>query len=1111
MSNNILDSILQLKPKIVYDWFPFEYINQGFKLHYSSSVKELKILNKQQVTTIVLDDSRRYKVTLICSNIPEIKMECTCMLALCQHRVASILMLFSILHENVFSANYSNDSDLKEKILKHINLNETNKATHTSKEKNSIKKQIHIKQLNSHWGHYFQISYSENDIFIDAYNVNFPKDLKNIYISHGNFIYDTNRLVSFILELPDIYLINLYKGSESYTDFKVDKKDKNKDILNIIKQDNNLVNIDFKVNYSNKNTNYNFFFDLVYLDTKNKLIKIYNKTQARSLFDSFLGRFYVDGEIEKSNTVELEVNDADFLFISSTEHLSSIKNNLFFYHKNKQTKLNIENLKFLLKTNISNNKKHISFEILFKHKEKEYHCFHLNNIYNHYFYGIGGRSLKAKFRQNLLLQMINLMILEESEKQKKKIRKDFLVKMNFLSRSDKKEVNYHIDDFFKVLEEEKQFVKVLNNRFFSFQYKTFDFCKIVAAIIIAFTIELKDFLFEENAAIPFSTYIKNFKDFFQLCQNNNIEIINNTVMEHQSLDIEVDISETENIDWFEINSKVFCHKKKISDDKWLKILADGYIETKNGISIIDSNSLAKLSQLVNITTPSKKNKQEIASIPRLAILDWINLKQKGFNIKLPLEAEKIFTSLAQFKGIPEIKLPNIFLAKLRTYQKQGVDWLAFLYEHKLGAILADDMGLGKTVQTIAFIANILNNSGKKLPILIVVPPTLVFNWKNEFEKFLKNFSAVEYIGMSRKKIDISKETIIITSYETLRRDIHYFQNQKYEIIVFDEAQAIKNIHAKRTSAVRSLQGKFKLCLTGTPIENHLGEYFSIIDLAISGLCENLQTFMNNSKLYLSRIRPFVLRRTKTEILKELPEKIESNIYLNLTDKQKALYVRVVAEIRETVAEAFKYQPQQQAGIIALTALLKLRQICVATQIINPEEKEVSPKFAYLLEKLIELKNEEHSAIIFSQFTSCLSLLSEELDKNNIKHFQMTGKTPMGKRKKLVNDFQNSSEPMFFLISLKTGGVGINLTKASYVIHIDPWWNPAIENQATDRTHRIGQNKTVHVFRLIMKDTVEEKIMLLKQKKQNLFDEIMSGETISQSLSIKKDDFDYLLQ
>jgi SNF2 family DNA or RNA helicase len=309
-----------------------------------------------------------------------------------------------------------------------------------------------------------------------------------------------------------------------------------------------------------------------------------------------------------------------------------------------------------------------------------------------------------------------------------------------------------------------------------------------------------------------------------------------------------------------------------------------------------------------------------------------------------------------------------------------------------------------------------------------------------------------------------------------------------------------------------------MALTGTPVENHIGEYYSIMDLVLPGLLGDYKQFLRRSKnamtdllpVVVERTKPFILRRTKERVLKELPPRLEQDVYLDLTEKQRKFYNRTVDEVKATIDEAYRQKTTSQAKIIALTAIMKLRQICLTPQLLVRDMQEECPKIDFLQQKLVELLSESHSCLVFSQFTSFLDLVESRIAGDGLALFRLDGSTPVARRKTLVDSFQLSTIPAVFLLSLKAGGQGLNLTKASYVFHLDPWWNPAVESQASDRAHRIGQKNRVIVTRLLMRHTVEEKIMELKRRKTGLYKALLESPEKATSMAITKQDFDFLL-
>ncbi len=625
--------------------------------------------------------------------------------------------------------------------------------------------------------------------------------------------------------------------------------------------------------------------------------------------------------------------------------------------------------------------------------------------------------------------------------------------------------------------------------------------------------------------IPHESFQGQISQLYSIAKSKGIEVrINGKPIRTSTWSIEINL--TKDIDWFELHPDIRRNGVPIPEEVWEAIMAGKteYFIENDAIEIMDGETKERLRQIIRVIKAGdiKTKPKEIIRIPRLQVLDWIELRQKGIKMTLPLEEERVLERLLDFKGIEPKPLPVGLQAKVRHYQRDGYNWLCFLYEHRLGGCLADDMGLGKTIQTIILLAavkeGILDRAAEdNLPNLIVVPPSLLFNWESEIRRFYPAFTVYQYTGTDRRP-EFNGYDIVLTSYDTLKRDIQILKEHRFHIIVFDEAQAIKNIHAGRTSAVRQLNGRFKISLTGTPIENHLGEYYSIMDLVIPGLLGEYRNFkgcINGDdkgllNMFIKRTRPFVLRRTKEAILKDLPPKVESDIYLNLTPSQKALYERTVKEVRAIIDEAYETKTQAQAKIIVLSALTKLRQICLCPTLLSDNLDDSSPKIDFLIERLNLLINEDHSALVFSQFTSFLNIVEERISTEGLPFVRLDGSTPVKKRKEIVKTFQDSKEKCIFLLSLKAGGQGLNLTKASYIFHLDPWWNPAVEMQATDRAHRIGQTQKVNVIRLLMRHSIEEKISLLKQRKRSLYDAVLGTKESLRGVEITREDIEFLL-
>lgn len=483
------------------------------------------------------------------------------------------------------------------------------------------------------------------------------------------------------------------------------------------------------------------------------------------------------------------------------------------------------------------------------------------------------------------------------------------------------------------------------------------------------------------------------------------------------------------------------------------------------------------------------------------------LSEEGLPVETTGEVVDLAEKLADFKTIERVPLPPGLRAELRDYQRDGYHWLQFLVEHGLNGILADDMGLGKTLQTLAHIlAEIESGRSGGLPTLVVAPTSVVMNWQREAEKFAPDLSVMVLQGADRKVRfrHIDSTDLVLTSYALLHRDLEELSRHSFHLLALDEAQYIKNPGAQVTQAVREIRASHRLCLSGTPVENHLGELWSLMHFLMPGLLGSLETFKSTYQTPIEkngsesmrqalarRVGPLILRRTKHEVAKELPPKTEIVHTIEMSDAQKDLYETVRSTMDKHVRQALAIQGQE-AQVVFLDALLKLRQICCHPRLLDESKAEAgSAKFEYLVELLETLREEGHRVLLFSQFTSMLSLIEAHLNREEVSYLKLTGETK--DRQDLVERFQ-AGEADVFLISLKAGGTGLTLTGADTVIHYDPWWNPAAENQATDRAYRIGQDKPVFVHKLICTNTVEEKIQTMQEKKGGLATDILSGAT-----------------
>ena len=468
--------------------------------------------------------------------------------------------------------------------------------------------------------------------------------------------------------------------------------------------------------------------------------------------------------------------------------------------------------------------------------------------------------------------------------------------------------------------------------------------------------------------------------------------------------------------------------------------------------------------------------------------------------------DEVFTDL---KGFSEsnIEIPKIN-GELRPYQVDGVKWLTTLYKYSLGGILADDMGLGKTIETIAFINTIKNDK----PILIVSPKSLVFNWVSEFNKFAKDIPVYPIIGAVEerkkiiKKIKNDKFGVFFISYDSLRNEYENLTDFTFDLVILDEAQFIKNMHAKKTNAVKQMNALHTIALTGTPIENNIYDLWSIFDFLMPHYLLDYEDFKDSYesdeeyvKIVKNKVAPFILRRRKEDVLKDLPEKYEVIMTTEMSVEQRKLY----DAFRLKAKEELKSKDGGSHVMEVLSIITRLRQICVDPSTFVENFTGESGKITMLKEIIENKLKDNHRFLIFSQFVSALNIVKEEIEKMGIKYFMITGDTNAKERLNICNEFNANEDYKIVLISLKAGGTGLNLVGADVVIHLDPWWNYSAQNQASDRAHRIGQTRTVEVIKLIAENSIEERVVSLQDEKKELVDKVISNDDSSiKKLSIK---------
>jgi len=580
------------------------------------------------------------------------------------------------------------------------------------------------------------------------------------------------------------------------------------------------------------------------------------------------------------------------------------------------------------------------------------------------------------------------------------------------------------------------------------------------------------------------------------------------------------------IDWFDLEAyrKKREEEKKsgavngeqseadVADDEEMikltpELLRDGMFEQNGELHFLDSEAIEQLSELTDGIL--QKDGSIRVSRFQFTLIDLLFKMVEKRDSKLA-DAAELGAKLLKLSKLPRVNLPKTLKAKLRPYQKSGFYWMSLLTDNEIGGCLADDMGLGKTIQTIALIQH-LREAGIEGSMLIIVPVSTLFNWEAEFDKFAPSAKYMVHRGVDRvKEVEfLASQQIILTSYATLRNDIKIFEQIEFALLVLDEAQAIKNTTSQIFKAVKTLHSKRRLTLTGTPIENSTLELWSQMNFLNPGLLGSKKAFQRkfvkpiekeeNAEVaaHLQKIvYPFILRRKKDKIAKDLPAKEEVILYVEMGGEQRKNYEKVRLEYQKKIAGEMKKDGKKfNLFSLVIEGMLRLRQICLFPGLVKDKWEHVkSCKLERLQELLPEISQEGHKVLLFSQFTKVLARLKKQLPYEADELSYLDGSTK--NRRKAVNDFQNNPDKKLFLISLKAGGTGINLTAAGYVFIFDPWWNPAVEAQAIDRAHRIGQDKKVFAYKLIVKDSIEEKIVSLQEKKKNLADSLIGEDSAS---------------
>lgn len=597
---------------------------------------------------------------------------------------------------------------------------------------------------------------------------------------------------------------------------------------------------------------------------------------------------------------------------------------------------------------------------------------------------------------------------------------------------------------------------------------------------------------------------------------------------------------TSGIDWFELHGEVQFDDRAAKLPDLLAALkrGDSLVPLEDGtFGMLPEEWLKKYGLLAGLGTPHEGHLR--FSRTQVGLLDALLMSQPEATCDEVFQ--RVRNELKHFGGIQPCDAADGFVGELRGYQKDGLGWLNFLKKFGFGGCLADDMGLGKTVQVLALLearrelrravcpdppsgsdhgSESVSSQDAPGTSLVVAPKSLVFNWIQEASRFTPHLRVLDHTGTDRLKPGEHFEDfdLILTTYGTLRSDALEFKDVRFDYCILDEGQAIKNANTQAAKATRLLNANHRLILSGTPIENHLGELWSLFEFLNPGMLGMASVFKLSTtkasnpepetrELLARALRPFILRRTKNQVAKDLPDKVEQTIYCELEAKQRKLYNELRDYYRDSLLARIEKVGINKAKIQVLEALLRLRQAACHPALLDKGKNAPSAKFDVLLPQLQETLAEDHKVLVFSQFTSLLSLLKIELDKGKVNYAYLDGQT--NNRGAVVEQFQNDPNCKLFLISLKAGGLGLNLTAAEYVFLLDPWWNPAVEAQAIDRTHRIGQTRRVFAYRLIARDTVEEKVLELQQTKRDLADAIINADN-SLVRNLEREDLELLL-
>ena len=564
-----------------------------------------------------------------------------------------------------------------------------------------------------------------------------------------------------------------------------------------------------------------------------------------------------------------------------------------------------------------------------------------------------------------------------------------------------------------------------------------------------------------------------------------------------------------NLDYFEGEVEVEIEGEKFSIQQLLNnYKKDEYIILSDGTNALINREY--IEKLQRVFKEEDGNKIKVSFFDMPIVQDMID--EKAFE-------NDFMGSKDFFEGINELPKEEVEYPKLnaalRDYQKYGYKWLKYLTDNNLGACLADDMGLGKTLQAIALLSNL--HEEKKKKSMVIMPKSLIYNWENEIKKFSPKLKVGVYYGINRDFSSLKKVDVILTTYGTIRNDIENLLEHKFDLLILDESQNIKNINSQTTKAVLLLNAKKRVALSGTPIENNLLELYSLFRFLNPEMFGSVQRFTNSYILPIQKysdtstieelkkkIYPFLLRRVKKEVLEDLPDKIEKLVYVDMNDEHRRFY----EERRKYYYSLLEKNTSSQGNFdkfFVLQAINELRHIVSSPEL--ETKKIISSKKEVLIENVIEAIENNHKVLVFVNYLSSIESICDSLKENKIKYLKMTGQTK--DRQNLVDKFQNDSRYKVFVMTLKTGGVGLNLVSADTIFIYDPWWNTTVENQAIDRAYRLGQDKTVFAYKMIMRNTIEEKILKLQEIKNKLLDDLISEDNLS-TKNLSKNDIEFIL-